>query len=109
MTPAEAVSTGAKILTSHLDFFSDLSNSTSAEFFGETITKETTSSNSLELENFGLSTRSYNGLKSAGIKYLSQLTEMTLGQLKEIDRLGSNSIREIKNVLTKNGLFLKKN
>jgi hypothetical protein len=29
--------------------------------------------------------------------------------LKEIDRLGSNSIREIKNILTKNGLFLKKN
>ncbi|MDR2829288.1 MAG: DNA-directed RNA polymerase subunit alpha [Mycoplasmataceae bacterium] len=109
MTPAEAVSTGAKILISHLNFFSDLSNATSTEFFGEAVTKETTTSNSLELENFGLSTRSYNGLKSAGIKYLSQLTEMTLGQLKEIDRLGSNSIKEIKNVLTKNGLFLKKN
>jgi DNA-directed RNA polymerase subunit alpha len=109
MSPAEAVSTGAKILTSHLNFFAELSDSTSTEFFGENIVKESTTSNSLELENFGLSTRSYNGLKSAGIKYLSQLTEMTLGQLKEIDRLGSNSIKEIKNILTKNGLSLKKN
>lgn len=59
------------------------------------------------LEILGLSTKTYNCLKRAGIETLGDITNMYLFELKEIRNLGNKSFSEIMATLKKYGVSLK--
>jgi DNA-directed RNA polymerase subunit alpha len=124
ISPEEAISAAGKILTDHLKFFSDLS-SNQTDYFAEEVIEEDaqisssstaassqkftqTKNISTSINDLDLSLRSFNALKRHGINSVSQLTEMTLNQLKGIENLGTKSVKEIKRKLESIGLSFKK-
>ena len=62
----------------------------------------------ITLEELGLSVRSYNCLKRAGMDTLREVSEMTFDELCHVRNLGKRSIDEICAVLTNYGIRLKK-
>ena len=62
----------------------------------------------ITLEELGLSVRSYNCLKRAGVNTLRDVSEMTFDELCYVRNIGKKSVDEICAVLTKYGIRLKK-
>ena len=82
LTPTEAVSLGAKILTEHLAMFVDLTETAqNAQVMVEK--EETHKEKMLEMtiEELDLSVRSYNCLKRAGINTVKELTDRTVSDM----------------------------
>ena len=97
LTPTEAVSLGAKILTEHLAMFVDLTEtSQNAQVMVEK--EETHKEKMLEMtiEELDLSVRSYNCLKRAGINTVKELTDRTVSDMMKVRNLGQKSLEEIK-------------
>ena len=97
LTPTEAVSLGAKILTEHLAMFVDLTETAqNAQVMVEK--EETHKEKMLEMtiEELDLSVRSYNCLKRAGINTVKELTDRTVSDMMNVRKLGQKSLEEIK-------------
>jgi len=97
LTPTEAVSLGAKILTEHLVMFVDLTETAqNAQVMVEK--EETHKEKMLEMtiEELDLSVRSYNCLKRAGINTVKELTDRTVSDMMKVRNLGQKSLEEIK-------------
>ncbi len=97
LTPTEAVSLGAKILTEHLAMFVDLTEpAQNAQVMVEK--EETHKEKMLEMtiEELDLSVRSYNCLKRAGINTVKELTDRTVSDMMKVRNLGQKSLEEIK-------------
>ena len=97
LTPTEAVSLGAKILTEHLAMFVDLTETAqNAQVMVEK--EETHKEKMLEMtiEELDLSVRSYNCLKRAGINTVKELTDRTVSDMMKVRNLGQKSLEEIK-------------
>ena len=97
LTPTEAVSLGAKILTEHLAMFVDLTETAqNAQVMVEK--GETHKEKMLEMtiEELDLSVRSYNCLKRAGINTVKELTDRTVSDMMKVRNLGQKSLEEIK-------------
>ena len=97
LTPTEAVSLGAKILTEHLAMFVDLTEEAqNAQVMVEK--EETHKEKMLEMtiEELDLSVRSYNCLKRAGINTVKELTDRTVSDVMKDRNLGQKSLEEIK-------------
>lgn len=97
LTPTEAVSLGAKILTEHLAMFVDLTEEAqNAQVMVEK--EETHKEKMLEMtiEELDLSVRSYNCLKRAGINTVKELTDRTVSDMMNVRNLGQKSLEEIK-------------
>ena len=97
LTPTEAVSLGAKILTEHLAMFVDLTETAqNAQVMLEK--EETHKEKMLEMtiEELDLSVRSYNCLKRAGINTVKELTDRTVSDMMKVRNLGQKSLEEIK-------------
>lgn len=97
LTPTEAVSLGAKILTEHLAMFVDLTETAqNAQVMVEK--EETHKEKMLEMtiEELDLSVRSYNCLKRAGINTIKELTDRTVSDMMNVRNLGQKSLEEIK-------------
>ena len=97
LTPTEAVSLGAKILTEHLAMFVDLTETAqNAQVMVEK--EETHKEKMLEMtiEELDLSVRSYNCLKRAGINTVKELTDRTVSDMMKLRNLGQKSLEEIK-------------
>lgn len=97
LTPIEAVSLGAKILTEHLDMFVNLTETAqNAQVMVEK--EETHKEKTLEMtiEELDLSVRSYNCLKRAGINTVKELTDRTVSDMMKVRNLGQKSLEEIK-------------
>lgn len=97
LTPTEAVSLGAKILTEHLAMFVDLTETAqNAQVMVEK--EETHKEKMLEMtiEELDLSIRSYNCLKRAGINTVKELTDRTVSDMMKVRNLGQKSLEEIK-------------
>lgn len=62
----------------------------------------------MTLEELDLSVRSYNCLKRAGINSLRELSEMTYDQLCNVRNLGKKSAKDISDMLTRQGISLRK-
>ena len=89
LTPTEAVSLGAKILTEHLAMFVDLTETAqNAQVMVEK--EETHKEKMLEMtiEELDLSVRSYNCLKRAGINTVKELTDRTVSDMMKVRNLG---------------------
>ena len=97
LTPTEAVSLGAKILTEHLEMFVNLTETAqNAQVMVEK--EETHKEKMLEMtiEELDLSVRSYNCLKRAGINTVKELTDRTVSDMMKVRNLGQKSLEEIK-------------
>ena len=97
LTPTEAVSQGAKILTEHLAMFVNLTEEAqNAQVMVEK--EETHKEKMLEMtiEELDLSVRSYNCLKRAGINTVKELTDRTEAEMMKVRNLGQKSLEEIK-------------
>lgn len=109
ITPSEAVSLAAKILTEHLEMFVDLTDEAkNAEVMVEK--EETHKEKMLEMtiEELDLSVRSYNCLKRAGINTVQELTDKSEADMMKVRNLGRKSLVEVKHKLENLGLSLRK-
>ncbi|GEL88959.1 DNA-directed RNA polymerase subunit alpha [Pediococcus parvulus] len=108
ISPSEATSLSAKILTEHLALFVNLTDEAQdAEIMVEK--EETNKEKMLEMsiEELDLSVRSYNCLKRAGINTVQELTDKTEAQMMKVRNLGRKSLEEVKVKLTDLGLSLR--
>lgn len=108
LTPTEAVSLGAKILTEHLAMFVNLTEEAqNAQVMVEK--EETHKEKMLEMtiEELDLSVRSYNCLKRAGINTVQELTDKSEADMMKVRNLGRKSLEEVKNKLFDLGLGLR--
>lgn len=97
LTPTEAVSLAAKILTEHLSMFVNLTEE--AQNAQVMVEKEETHKEKMldkTIEELDLSVRSYNCLKRAGIETVKDLTERTESDMMKVRNLGQKSLEEIK-------------
>ena len=94
---SDAVSLAAKILTEHLDLFTDLSGDT---FSGAKIMVEKGDSSKekvldMTIEELDLSVRSFNCLKRAGINTVEDLIGKTEEDMMKVRNLGRKSLEEV--------------
>ena len=106
--PEDALGLSARILTEHLDLFTDLTEVAKATDVMKEVDKSS-DDHVLErtIEELDLSVRSYNCLKRAGINTVYDLTEKTEPEMMKVRNLGRKSLEEVKVKLTGLGLGLK--
>ncbi|MEG0372969.1 MAG: DNA-directed RNA polymerase subunit alpha C-terminal domain-containing protein, partial [Enterococcus sp.] len=108
ISPEEAVSLAAKILTEHLNIFVNLTDEArKAEIMVEK--EETHKEKMLEMtiEELDLSVRSYNCLKRAGINSVQELTDKSEAEMIKVRNLGRKSLEEVKFKLSELNLNLR--
>ena len=106
--PEDALGLSARILTEHLDLFTDLTEVAKATDVMKEVDKSS-DDHVLErtIEELDLSVRSYNCLKRAGINTVHDLTEKTEPEMMKVRNLGRKSLEEVKVKLADLGLGLK--
>lgn len=108
LSPEEAISIGAKIMSDHLQLFVSLTEK--AETTKTLVDRgENTKDKVLEMtiEELDLSVRSFNCLKRAGINTVQELTEKTEDDMMKVRNLGKKSLEEVQHKLAELGLYLK--
>ena len=106
--PEDALGLSARILTEHLDLFTNLTEiAKSAEVMKETDTESDDRILERTIEELDLSVRSYNCLKRAGINTVHDLTEKSEAEMMKVRNLGRKSLEEVKVKLIDLGLGLK--
>ncbi|HLQ40155.1 MAG TPA: DNA-directed RNA polymerase subunit alpha [Tetragenococcus sp.] len=109
ITPLDALSLSAKILTEHLEIFVNMTDEAkNAEIMVEK--EETQKEKMLEMtiEELDLSVRSYNCLKRAGINTVQELTNKSEPEMIKVRNLGRKSLEEVKSKLSDLDLSLRK-
>jgi DNA-directed RNA polymerase subunit alpha len=108
MTPEEAVSLAAKVLSEHLKLFVDLTETAkSAEVMIEKEDNEKEKVLEMNIDELELSVRSYNCLKRAGINTVEELCNKTSEDMMKVRNLGRKSLEEVLAKLKELGLQLK--
>lgn len=105
LTPTEAISLAAKILTEHLTMFVNLTKE--AQVTQVMVEREETHQEKVldkTIEELDLSVRSYNCLKRADIQTVKDLTERTEADMMKVRNLGTKSLDEIKLKLAELGV-----
>lgn len=106
--PEDALGLSARILTEHLDLFTNLTEiAKSAEVMKEADTESDDRILDRTIEELDLSVRSYNCLKRAGINTVHDLTEKSEAEMMKVRNLGRKSLEEVKVKLIDLGLGLK--
>lgn len=106
--PEDALGLSARILTEHLNLFTNLTEvAIAADVMKEA--EKTSDDRILErtIEELDLSVRSYNCLKRAGINTVFDLTEKSEPEMMKVRNLGRKSLEEVKVKLADLGLGLK--
>lgn len=97
LTPTEAISLAAKILTDHLAMFVNLTEE--AQQTKVMVEREENHQGKVldkTIEELDLSVRSYNCLKRADIQTVKDLTERTEADMMKVRNLGTKSLEEIR-------------
>ena len=106
--PEDALGLSARILTEHLDLFTNLTEiAKSAEVMKEADTESDDRILERTIEELDLSVRSYNCLKRAGINTVHDLTEKSEAEMMKVRNIGRKSLEEVKLKLIDLGLGLK--
>ena len=106
--PEDALGLSARILTEHLDLFTNLTEiAKSTEVMKEADTESDDRILDRTIEELDLSVRSYNCLKRAGINTVHDLTEKSEAEMMKVRNLGRKSLEEVKLKLIELGLGLK--
>ena len=106
--PEDALGLSARILTEHLNLFTNLTEIAIATDVMKEV--DTTSDDRIlerTIEELDLSVRSYNCLKRAGINTVYDLTEKSEAEMMKVRNLGRKSLEEVKIKLADLGLGLK--
>ena len=107
ITPDDAVSLGAKILTDHLNLFVNLSAVTrDTEILTEKEDAKKERVLEMSIEELDLSVRSYNCLKRAGINSVEDLANKTEEDMMKVRNLGRKSLEEVLKKMADLGLAL---
>ncbi len=109
LKPYEALSLAAKVMTSHLDLFIDLSET--AKNTQVMIEKEENKKErvlEMSIEDLELSVRSFNCLKRAGISTVEDLANKSESDMMKVRNLGKKSLDEVTNKLHDLGLDFRK-
>lgn len=95
ISPTEAVSLAAKIVSEHMSLFIDLSDDDKGTILIEK--EESKKEKVLEttIEELDLSVRSYNCLKRAGINTVQDLTKRSENDMMKVRNLGRKSLEEV--------------
>ncbi len=108
LSPDEAVSLAAKVLSEHLNLFIDLSeHAKHAEVMVEKEDDEKEKVLEMSIDELELSVRSYNCLKRAGINTVEELTNRTPDDMMKVRNLGRKSLEEVLAKLVELGLQLR--
>jgi DNA-directed RNA polymerase subunit alpha len=108
ISPEDAVSLGAKILSEHLNLFVDLTdNARNVDIMVEKEEDKKEKVLEMSIEELDLSVRSYNCLKRAGINTVEDLIGKTEEDMMKVRNLGRKSLEEVLNKLTDLSLALK--
>ena len=106
--PEDALGLSARILTEHLNLFTNLTEIASAtDVMKEVDTASDDRVLERTIEELDLSVRSYNCLKRAGINTVYDLTEKSEPEMMKVRNLGRKSLEEVKVKLADLGLGLK--
>ena len=101
----EALSLAAKVMTSHLNLFIDLSEATkNTQVMIEKEESQKVKVLETSIEELELSVRSYNCLKRAGITTVEDLANKTEADMMKVRNLGKKSLDEVTNKLHDLGL-----
>ena len=107
ITPKDAVSLGAKILSDHLTVFTNLSDSVST---GSTVVEKTAdrpdAKLAMTIDELDLSVRSFNCLKRANINTVADLISKTGEDMMKVRNMGKKSLDEVQKKLEMMGLSL---
>jgi len=107
LTPEEAISLGAKILSDHLNLFINLNDKgRHSEILVEKGEPARDKILEMTIEELDLSVRSYNCLKRAGINTVEDLTNKTEDDMMKVRNLGRKSLEEVVQKLEAMGLSL---
>jgi DNA-directed RNA polymerase subunit alpha len=105
LTPEEAISLSAKILTEYLTVFVELTEEArEADIMVEKEETQVEKTLEMTVEELDLSVRSYNSLKRAGINTVQELTSKNKEEMMQIRNLGKKSLEEITDKLDELGL-----
>jgi DNA-directed RNA polymerase subunit alpha len=108
LSPDEAVSLAARVLSEHLNLFVDLSESAkNTEVMVEKEDNEKEKVLEMSIDELELSVRSYNCLKRAGINTVEELTNRTSEDMMKVRNLGRKSLEEVLSKLKELELVLK--
>lgn len=108
LSPDEAVSLAARVLSEHLNLFVDLSeNAKNTEVMVEKENNEKEKVLEMSIDELELSVRSYNCLKRAGINTVEELTNRTSEDMMKVRNLGRKSLEEVLQKLKELELVLK--
>ncbi len=108
LSPEEAISMGAKILSDHLRLFMELTDGVQGVEIGvERDEDRRDRLLEMPIEELDLSVRSFNCLKRAGIDTVGELTNKTDEDMMKVRNLGKKSLEEVKEKLIALGLYLK--
>ncbi len=108
LTPDDAVSLAAKVLSEHLKLFIDLSeNAKTAEIMIEKEDDEKEKALEMNIDELELSVRSFNCLKRAGINTVEELCNKTSEDMMKVRNLGRKSLEEVLAKLNELGLSLR--
>ena len=107
LTPQEAVSLAAKVLSEHLSLFINLSDvAGTTDVMVEPPSTETKKVLEMNIDELELSVRSYNCLKRAGINTVAELINRTPDDMMKVRNLGRKSLEEVLAKLNELGLRL---
>ncbi len=105
ITPVEAVSLSAKVMSEHLNLFIELSErAQNADIMIEKEEDEKEKVLETTIEELDLTVRSYNCLKRAAINTVEDLTNKTPDEMMKVRNLGKKSLEEVINKLNGMGL-----
>ncbi len=108
ISPDEAVSLAAKVLSEHLRVFIDLSeNAKIAEVMVEKEDDDKEKALEMSIDELELSVRSYNCLKRANINTVEELCSKTPDEMMKVRNLGRKSLEEVLAKLKDLGLKLR--
>ena len=106
--PEDALGLSARILTEHLNLFTNLTEiAIATDVMKEVDTASDDRVLERTIEELDLSVRSYNCLKRAGINTVYDLTEKSEPEMMKVRNLGRKSLEEVKVKLSDLGLGLK--
>ena len=108
ISPKEALSLSAKILSDHLKLFIGLTETMNeVEVMVEKEEEEKDKILDMTIEELDLSVRSYNCLKRAGINTVEELIQKTVEDMMKVRNLGKKSLEEVEIKLASLGLSLR--
>ncbi len=108
VTPEEAITMAAKILSSQLSIFVHLTDQPVEQQVEDADTDHAGANTEMTIDELDLSVRAFNCLKRAGINTVSELIQKDQEDMMKVRNLGKKSLEEVEQKLALLGLSLRK-